>query len=73
MKSVSVIYVCNLVRGVIDNIVLQKLCRNLQFDQKASQIRPLLQLGDPLQQPVQDGMDHRLAARHQTLSEAAPA
>ena len=63
----------NLVICVIDDIVLQKLCRHLQFDEIASQVSPLLQLGDPLQQPVEDGVDHRFAASHQTLSEGAPA
>lgn len=43
-----VYYVNNLVIGVIDNIILQKLCRHLQFDQKASQISPFLQFRDPL-------------------------
>lgn len=63
----------NLVKGVVDDVVLQKLRRHLQFDEKARKISPFLQLGDPLQQPVEDRVDHRLAAGHQTLSEAAPA
>lgn len=41
-------YVDNLVIGVIDDIVLQKLYRHLQFDKEASQISPYLQFRDPL-------------------------
>lgn len=59
--------------SVVDDIILQKLWRHLQFYQEASQISPLLQLRKPLQQPVEDGMDHRLAASYQALSEATPA
>lgn len=63
----------NLVIGVIDDIILQKLCRYLQFEEKAGQVSPLLQFMDPLQQPVEDRVHHRFAACHQTLSEGAPA
>lgn len=63
----------NLVIGVIDDIILQKLRRYLQFDEEAGQVSPLLQLMDPLQEPVEDGVHHRFAASHQTLSEGASA
>lgn len=73
LGNVYVQYIDNLVIGVVDNIILQKLCRHLQFNEEASQISPFLQFGDPLEQPVEDGVGHGLAASHQTLSKAAPA
>lgn len=63
----------NLVISVIDDIVLQKICRHLELNKKTSQVSPLLQLRDSLQQPVEDWVNHRFAASHQTLSEAASA
>lgn len=54
----------NLVEGVVDDIILQKLCRNVKLDEKSSQICPLLKFRDPLQQPVEDRVDHLLAASH---------
>lgn len=54
----------NLVEGVIDDIILQKLCRNVKLDEKSSQICPLLKFRDPLEQPMEDRMDHLLAASH---------
>lgn len=59
-------------KGVIDDIILEKVCRYVQFDKKSSQISPLLQFWDPEQQPVEDGVDHGLATGHQTFSKIAP-
>lgn len=63
----------NLVIGVIDDIILEKLSRDLQSDKKASQVSPLLQFRKSLQQPVEDRVHHRFAACHKALSESAPA
>ena len=63
----------NLVKGVVDDVILQKIRRHFKLDKKACKVSPFLQLRDPLQQPVEDRVDHRLAAGYQTLSEAAPA
>lgn len=59
-------------KGVIDDIILEKVCRYVQFDKIPSQVSPLLQFWDPQQQPVEDGVDHGLAAAHQTFSKIAP-
>lgn len=58
--------------GVSDDTTLQELCRHLQLNQEASQVSSLIQLCDPLQQPVKDRVYHRLTASHQALSETAP-
>lgn len=55
-----------------DDLISQELGRHVQLDEEASQIDPLLQLRNSLQQPVQDGVHHRFTARHQALPETAP-
>lgn len=62
----------NLVISIIDDIILQEFCRYLQFNKESCQVCSFLQLGDSLQQPVKDWVDHGFAANNQTLSKTTP-
>lgn len=55
-----------------DDLISQELGGHVQLDEEASQIGPLFQLRNFLQQPVQDRVHHRLTARHQTLPKTTP-
>lgn len=64
--------VIDLVKGVIDDIILEKFCRYIKFDKESGQISSLLQFRDSQQEPVEDGVHHRLATSHQAFSKVAP-
>ena len=61
-----------LVKGVTDDVILQELGRHLQLHKVAGEVGPFPQLGEPLQQPLEQRVDDGLTARHQTASEATP-